>query len=126
MKNFYEATVIKPNLKLVVALRIKPVGNIKARLQINDAKWITEITKEEVFEHQVGVTDPIDIQIQITRQHPEAFELALEIDGHTVLPVYQERAGVSTCYINTNDIWQLYIPNFYTWLHETTGQGWIS
>ena len=49
MKNFYEATVTKPNLKLDVVLRVKPVGKINARLQINEASWITEITKEEVF-----------------------------------------------------------------------------
>ena len=125
MKNFYEATVTKPNLKLQVVLTVKPVGNVKARLQINGASWTTEITKEEQFRHDINLTDPIDVQIQINRTYPEALEIELTVDGHKVLPLYQIALGISTCYIDNNNSWSVKIPNFYSWYHETTGQGWI-
>lgn len=125
MKNFYEATVTKSTLKLQIVLRVKPVGNVKARIQINDASWTTEITKEKVFVHEIKLTDPINIQIQIDRTHPEALEAVLEIDGHQILPLYQQLATPPTCYLNTNSTWSFNIPNFYPWLHEITGQGWI-
>jgi len=125
MKNFLEATATKPTLKLEVVLRVKPVGNVKARLRINDATWITEVTKEETFIHEIGLTIPVDLQIQIDRKHPEALEVSVDIDGHAILPIYYKSAGISTCYINTNDTWKLNIPNFYSWYHEIIGQGWI-
>lgn len=125
MKNFYEATVTRPNLNLELALRVKPVGKVESQIQINDAVWTKEISSEEVFSHTVSLTAPIYIQIQISRQHPEALEIGLTVDGYEILPLYQERAGVTTCYLDHNDVWELNIANFYSWLHETTGQGWI-
>lgn len=126
MKNFSEARAIKPTLKLEVVLRVKPVGTVRSRLQVNDASWITEIAQEEVFKHAVELTDPIDIQIQIARQHPQALEVELEIEGHTILPLYQDALGITTCYIDSTDIWTVKIPNFYPWYHAITGQGWIA
>ena len=125
MKNFYEATVTRPNLRLEVILRVKPVGTVLARMQINDASWATEVAGEKVFKHEIGITEPIDIQIQIQRNHPEALEIELEIDGHKLLPLYQHLASPATCYIDSNKLWKFHIPNFYPWLHEITGQGWI-
>jgi hypothetical protein len=126
MKNFYEATGIRPNLTLDVVLHVKPIGKVRTKLQINDAIWSTEISgDEQTFRHKVGLTDPVDIQIQIDRTHPEALEVELEIEGYKVLPTYQEYAGLDTCYINTNVLWKFNITNFYSWYHEVKGQGWI-
>ena len=124
MKNFSDATVTKPSLKLDVVLRVKPIGTVWTRLQINDAAWTTTMTKEETFSHKVNLVSPITIQIQIDRKHPEALEIDLEIDGNKILPIYQKQLGVKN-YIDSSDVWQITIPNFYTWLHKTTGQGWI-
>ena len=125
MKNFYEATVIKPTLKLDIVLQVRPVGIIQAQIWINTANWTREISNSEQFRHTVDLTDPIDIQIQIQRTHPEALEVELEIDGISVLPMYQHLANPPICYIDNNSVWTYHIPNFYPWLHEITGQGWI-
>ena len=125
MKNFYDATGIKPNLKLKVVLRVKPVGDVKTHLQINDANWDITLSKEEIFKHEVALTSPIEIQIQIQRQHPEAVEIELEIEGHKILPIYQDTIKCGDCYLNTNDVWKCSIPNFYSWYHNIRGQGWI-
>lgn len=124
MKNFYDATVIKPSLKLDIALRIKPTGSVPAQLQINDKLWTTTIFKEETFKYHVNIIDPIKIQIQIDRKHPEALEIELDIDGNKVLPLYQDQFGVNS-YIDSNNIWRVEIANFYSWYHKITGQGWI-
>lgn len=126
MKNFYEATGIRPNLKLEIVLRVKPVGNVKTRIQINDTSWAIDITKEELFTHEVNLNDPINIQIQITRHHPEALAIELEIDGNKILPKYQHLATPPTDYIDFDNTWSLKIPNFYPWYHTITGQGWVA
>lgn len=124
MKNFSDATAIKPTLKLEVVLRVKPVGDVKSQLQINDAVWNARINEETEFKHEIGITDSLYIQIQIQRQHPEALEISLEVDGYKVLPIYQDCVGVK-CYLNHNTPWTVNIPNFYSFYHEITGQGWI-
>lgn len=124
MKNFSDATVIKPSLKIDVVLRVKPVGTVLSHLQINDAEWAATITKEETFRHKVDLNSAVNVQIQINRTHPEALAVELEIDGNKILPLYQEQLGVNS-YIDSNDSWQITIPNFYSWLHKITGQGWI-
>jgi hypothetical protein len=126
MKNFSEATDIKSTLKLDIVLRARPVGTVKSQIRINGLIWTTDISdSEQLFRHEVALTDPIDIQIQIQRTHPEALEVELEIDGISVLPMYQHLANPPTCYIDNNSVWTYYIPNFYPWLHKITGQGWI-
>ena len=124
MKNFSDATAIKPSLTLDIVLRVKPVGTVLTHLKINESTWTTTIVKEEVFKHKVGITNTVNIQIQIERTHPEALAVDLEIDGNKILPLYQEQLGVNS-YIDSNDIWSITIPNFYSWLHKITGQGWI-
>jgi len=125
MKNFYEATVIKPTLKVNIVLHLIPVGSVKTHLKINDTSYNLEITKEQAIEHQVKLTDPIDIQIQVDRKHPEALVVKLQIDGHEILPKYQFLANPPTDYVDFPGIWAFKIPNFYIWLHEVSGQGWI-
>lgn len=124
MKNFSDATAIKSSLKLDILLRLKPVGSVKTQLHINDTVWEARISEETEFKHEIGITDPLLIQIQIQRKHPEALEIELEIDGNKVLPLYQDQFGINS-YIDSNNIWQVKISNFYPWLHKVTGQGWI-
>lgn len=87
----------------------------------------TQLIAEHHLGFQLSVTEPIDISIQlIDRQHPNAVEAKLVIDGYEILPKYQHLASPTTCYINSNDVWQFKINNFYPWLHEITGQGWVA
>ena len=135
MKNFYEATVTKPTLKLSCCLSLKvthdPVTSI---IKINgqtifedDASGQTQLIAEHHLGFQLSLTEPIDITIQlINRQHPDAIEAKLVVDGHEILPKHQHLANPPTCYLDSTKIWQLKIDNFYTWLHEVTGQGWIA
>ena len=135
MKNFYEATVIKPNLKLSCCLSLKVTHDsmpciIKVNSQTifeDDASGQTQLISEHHLDFQLFLTDPIEISIQlIDRQHPNAVEARLVIDGYEILPKYQHLASPATCYIDSNDLWQIKIDNFYPWYHEVTGQGWIA
>lgn len=135
MKNFYEATVTRPNLKLSCCLSLKNLHDpmpcvIKVNGQTmfeDDASGQTMLVTEHHFGFQTPLVEPIEISIQlINRQHPNAVEVELVIDGHKILPVYQHLALPQTCYIDSNDRWVFKIDNFYPWLHEVTGQGWIA
>jgi hypothetical protein len=87
----------------------------------------TQLITEQHMGFQLPLTEPIDISIQLVdRQHPNAVEVELIIDGHKILPKYQHLAWPQTCYINSNDVWQFKVENFYPWLHSITGQGWIA
>lgn len=134
MKNFYEATVTKPNLTVRCCLGIKRThGNVRTVIKINNENTFGDNSTGEtkiIADHQlwfsVPLDQPIDISIQlIDRQHPNALELSLTIDGYEVLPLYQHLANPPTAYLDFNDEWTLQIPNFYPWYHEVTGQGWI-
>jgi hypothetical protein len=134
MKNFYEATVTKPKLTLRCCLGIKRThGNVRTVIKINNENVFGDNSTGEtkiIADHQLWVSvpldQPLDISIQlIDRQHPDALEVSLTVDGYEVLPKYQHLASQQTCYIDTNDIWQLNIPSFYPWYHEVSGQGWI-
>lgn len=134
MKNFYEATVTKPTLKLSCCLSLKVTHDaVPCIIKINsqtmfedDASGQTRLVAEHHLGFQLPLTEPIDISIQlINRQHPDAVEAKLVIDGYEILPKYQHLASPQTCYIDSNELWQLKIDNFYPWYHEVTGQGWI-
>jgi len=125
MKNFYEATDTRSALELDINLRVKPVGQVPAQIKINDVEWVTDIASEQTFVHKVKLNDPVSVQIQIQRTHPNALEIVLMIDGYEVLPKHQHHANPPTCYLDNNNVWRFTIDNFYLWLHENTGQGWI-
>lgn len=134
MKNFYEATVTKPNLKLSCCLSLKVIHDpVLCIVKINgqtmfedDASGQTRLVAEHHLGFQLPLTEPINISIQlINRQHPDAVEVALEIDEHKLLPLYQQSLGVNSCYIDSNNVWSLTIENFYKAYHTITGQGWI-
>jgi hypothetical protein len=135
MKNFYEATVIKPNLTLGLCLGLKPThGPVTCIIKFNNecvfgqnASDDTKIIANTKLYHSVPLTNPVDISIQlIDRQHPDALELSLTVDGQEIIPLYMNQAEPPTNYLDNNDVWQLHIPNFYLWYHQITGQGWIA
>jgi len=126
MKNFYEATITRPKLKLDLCLKLDPVGAVPCRVVINEKLLCDGLLDcEKTVVYQIPLTDPIDLEIQIQRLHPEAVKVSLQIDGKEILPRYQAMAAPPTCYLDNNDLWRFKIPNFYSWYHEITGQGWI-
>lgn len=126
MKNFYEATVTKPNLECRVKLTLTPVGKLPCIVTTGSTVVYEDtISSVQTLEWTVGLTNPIDVQIQVHRHHPDAVIVALTVDDVEVLPKYQHRATPPTDYLDFNSKWSIYIPNFYPWLHEASGQGWI-
>lgn len=127
MKNFYEATVIKPDLKLKMVLELKAIGICPCRIFINDhLEFYGGLVGTNIFTKELDLTAPITIRFEVDRQHPQAIQISkLSIDGYEILPIYQHKANPPTDYLDFSGIWTIEIPDFYPWYHETTGQGWI-
>lgn len=128
MKNFYEATVIKPNLKLKMVLELKAIEVCPCQIFINDnLEFYGGLVGSNTFIKELPLTDPIRIKITVDRTHPQAIEiLNLSIDGYGILPAYQHTANPPTNYLDVSGTWSIEIPNFYPWYHEITGQGWTA
>lgn len=128
MKNFYEATVIKPDLKLKMVLELKAIDICPCRVFINDhMEFYGGMVGTNIFTKELNLTSPINIKITVDRQHPQAIEIVnLKIDDFEIMPIYLNQADPPTNYLDFTGIWTLTIPNFYPWYHEITGQGWIS
>ena len=127
MKNFYDSTVIKPTLKLDVVITLTPVGQCPCIVLINDGViYNNKLTELTVLQNSHSLIDPLNISINVTRQHPDAVIVDITVDGFPIIPLYQHYAQPPTDYIDINGIWVLAIPNFYSWYHEITGQGWIA
>ena len=126
MKNFYEATVIKPKLRLNLELVLRPIGTLPCLVRVNNQTVFEDtLSTDTTINHSISLNDPIDLSIQIYRHHPDAVDVSLSIEGREVLPKYVSWANPPTTYLNTSGSWTLKIPNFYTWFHEVSGQGWI-
>lgn len=126
MKNFYEATVTKHTLNLAVSLTLTPVGKLPCLVKINGATVFEDtVSDTTVIDHAIRLEDPIDINIQIYRHHPDAVIISLTADGIEILPRYLHLAVPPTNYLDQSGSWTFKIPSFYPWLHEITGQGWI-
>lgn len=126
MKNFSEATAIRHSLTIDAALTITPIGSLPCVVKINQTTVFDGVVSAKtLITHQLPLTSPINFSIQVYRNHPDAIQLALTIDEEEILPKYQYLANPPTDYIDFNQIWTLDIPNFYTWLHQESGQGWI-
>lgn len=127
MKNFYDATVIRPDLKLKMVLELNAVGICPCQIKINNQlEFYGDLVGMNTFIKHIHITDPIDIEITVDRQHPQAIEIVnLTIDDYQILPSYQHTSNPPTTYIDFTGSWTFKISNFYTWLHEITGQGWI-
>jgi hypothetical protein len=128
MKNFSEATVIKPDLKLRMVLELKAIGVCPCQIFINDTLEVYGgLVGDNIFVKELPLTDPISIQIIIDRIHPQAIEIIkLSIDGYEVLPKYLSYTTPATNYLDFTGTWTLEIPNFYPWYHQITGQGWVA
>lgn len=126
MKNFYDATVIKPTLECQFYLTLDPIGQLPCWVRYNGHTiYENTIRSVEILEWSAPLTDPIDLQIQIYRNHPDAIKISMTIDNIDIIPAYQYLADPPTDYLDFNQIWCINIPNFYSWLHEVSGQGWI-
>jgi len=105
MKNFYEATVTRPTLTLSLHL----VLNTEAQIIINGASLqATEIQETLALDQPIALMILGQEHIQVTK---------LTIDGYDI-PNYHWK--------QSQGVWTLDIPNFYPWLHDVTGQGWIA
>jgi len=125
MNNFLEALATKPNLKLTINLVLTPVGeNIPCEVLVNgETVFDDNISSIQTITGDIDLLDPLNIQIKIQREHPQAIQVMLVVDGYEVLPKYQHHANPPTNYIDTNKEWSLSIPEFYSWYHKITGQG---
>lgn len=128
MKNFSEATVIKPNLSFPIELRLIPIEQCMCVALIN-GELVHDglLTGPKLVQiKNTRIDSPIDVRVIVTRQHPEAVEVKVSIDGYEIIPLYADTiARPPTNYLDFNGEWQLHIPSYYPWLHEITGQGWI-
>lgn len=127
MKNFLEATDIKTKLTPTIELMLSPVGQCVCVAMINNSIVHDGLldSHKSILVKGHTLDGPIEIKIVTTRQHPEAVEVKVIIDGHDIIPKYQHLATPPTAYLDFNGEWTLKIPNFYPWYHEITGQGWI-
>ena len=127
MKNFSEATAIKPTLTVKVKFTVTPLGQVPCLIKLGSKTLYEDTIKEaQTFDLDLPLTDPIDLSVQIYRHHPDAVVLALTIDGYEILPKYQHLATPPTDYVDFNTTWTFKIPSFYPWYHGITGQGWIA
>lgn len=129
MKNFSEATDIKWNEMSTLVIKLEPVGkNIPCRVMLNQEETLldTVINETVIINEPIRLLQLVDIKIKIEREHPQAIIVSMYIDGHEVLPQYQHRAEPPTNYIDSNIGWRITIDNFYQWLHEQEGHGWIA
>ena len=128
MKNFYDATIIKPNLRLGINIKLVPVEQCYCTTIVNGAILnMGVLTSSTLLVTDVGLTSPINIEISIERgQHPQAIIIeSITVDGYEIMPIYQHLATPPIGYLDVSGTWTFKIPNFYPWLHEQTGQGWI-
>lgn len=127
MKNFYEATVIRPKLKLKMVLDLEAVGSCPCQILINNqSEFQGNLVGKNTFVKHLNLSDNVNIQIIVNRQHPQAIQItSLKIDDHEIIPLYLNQSDPPTNYIDFTGIWTLKITNFYSWLHEINGQGWI-
>ena len=124
MKNFYEAMAIKDSLTAEIQLLITPIGSVPTRCWINGEIMLGDtIGAPHHVKKQVSLTQPLDVKIKIEREHPQAVQVDLYIDGEEVLGKYQHYAKPPTRYIDTNNMWTFECDNIYHWLHEAQGHG---
>jgi hypothetical protein len=129
MKNFSEATVIKSDLMLDVNLVLSPMGGATyCQIELNQKVLFVGLVSEKIILNaKVPLCDPLHFKFFVERTHPQAIHIdLLTVDSREVLPLYRQHASPPTSYLDFTGHWELSIPNFYTWYHEITGQGWIA
>lgn len=128
MKNFSEATAIKSTLKLKMVLDLKAIGICPCQIKINDQlEFYGDLVGNNTFIRHLALDDPFKLEIIVDRQDYQAVEIvSLTIDNHVIMPLYLGHASPPTNYLDFTGSWSLKISNFYPWIHEITGQGWIA
>lgn len=130
MKNFYDATVIRPNLTMDLEIWLKPVDLVYCEVLVNqESMFHGKMIDPTVIKKTLPIDSEVMISIQIINQrvHPQALEIEnINIDNYNILPLYQHLCDPGTNYIDFNMPWYLKIPNFYPWYHEISGQGFIA
>ena len=127
MKNFYEATIIKPKLTIAAKLTLTPVGVLPCLVQFNNEILFDEtIGKPKELSWLIPIELPIVLTVRIARTHPKAIIIGLTLDENEIIPMYQDCAIPPTCYYDVSGTWCLSLPPFYSWFYKKTGQGWIA
>lgn len=128
MKNFSDATIIKPTLKLKMVLDLKAIGMCPCQIKINDQiEFYGSLVGNNTFIKRLVLNDPVELQITVDRQDPQAIEIvSLKIDDHEIMPLYLNQSSPPTNYLNFTGTWTFKITSFYPWYHDLTGQGWIA
>lgn len=129
MKNFYEATDTRSTLKYEMKLILTPVGQgVECMVNFNqeDYLFFGQLTDTVEIVEQIPLNCPLDLRIKVWREHPQAVKVTLLLDGHDVIPKYQQYAEPATDYIDFEHGWSIRIDNAYQWLHQKSGQGWIA
>jgi len=127
MKNFSEATAIKSTLQLKMVLDLKAIDICPCQIKINDQlEFYGDLVGNNTIIKHLVLDDPFKLEIIVDRQDPQAVEIvSLKIDDYEIMPLYLGHSSPPTNYIDFTGNWTFKIPNFYPWLHEITGQGWI-
>ena len=91
MKNFYDATIIKPNLRLGINIKLVPVEQCYCTTIVNGAILnMGLLTNSISLVTDIGLTSPINIEISIERiRHPQAIIIELHIAHCHSLITYQ-------------------------------------
>jgi hypothetical protein len=85
------------------------VLNTQAQIIVNG-----QSTQAVEIQTTVGLTDPLALKI-LGQDHIQVTKLT--VDGYDI-PNYHWK--------QSQGVWTLDIANFYPWLHDVTGQGWIA
>jgi len=124
MKNFSEAMAIKDSLTTEVKLLLTPHGSVPCRCWINGELMVGDtIGAPQFVSKKIKLGESLGVRIKIEREHPQAVEVDLFIDGQEVMHQYQHHATPPTRYIDTNNRWLFTCSNVYDWLHEAQGHG---
>ena len=118
---------IKDSLMIEIKLLLTPHGSVPTRCWVNGEMMVGDTIGAPVFvKKQIKLFDALEVRIKIEREHPDAVEVDLYIDGQEVMHQYNHHATPPTRYIDTNDMWVFQCDNVYDWLHEAQGHGWIA
>jgi hypothetical protein len=115
MKNFSEVTDINTADQLAIHIELAEHNDPVYSFTVNG------------IEH-VGIlyVDLLSlIHFKCTVQSGAIDVVKITVNGHEVMPLYQHVANPATSWVTAG--WELQIQQpFYTWYHQTTGQGWIA
>jgi hypothetical protein len=121
MKNFSELLVTRPDLTVIIELRIH--GRVSYQANIN--QHIVDIYSKKTFDLDSLLN--FSIQLDDFDEGTSGIEIVeFSVDGLEILPLYRHVASPPTHYIDKLGIWNLNIPlPFYQWYHDISGQGWL-